>query len=228
MSPARRMASLTSQLNQLEKRHGRQRPTWPTGPYEFLLWWHSGYPASDARCSRGWAALNDFTSLEPKRLVACKVLALTRVLKAGGLIPDLRAQRIKAIAQRVLDEFDGDLSATLARLRPEQVRKALKGFPGMGDPGAERIMLFAGIAPIAAIPSNATQVAVRLQCGGSLGGYAKDYRQGADLVESATPATLAARQRAYLLLKVHGETLCTRSKPACADCPVAAGCAYPT
>src|SRR5262249_39572601 len=149
--------------------------------------------------------LNDFTSLEPQCLVTCKTPALTRVLKAGGLIPDLRAQRIKEIAQRVLDDHGGDVLASLARPRPHQIRKALKRFPGMGDPGAERIMLFAGIAPLAAIPSNATQVVVRLQCGGSLGAYAKDYRQGAVFVESATPATIKSRRRAYLLLKVHGE-----------------------
>jgi endonuclease III len=31
-------------------------------------------------------------------------------------------------------------------------------------------------------------------------------------------------QRAHLLLKRHGQELCRRTRPRCAECPLAAGC----
>ncbi len=39
-------------LDALESFYGAQEPHWPTDPYEFLVWWHCGYPASDAACAR--------------------------------------------------------------------------------------------------------------------------------------------------------------------------------
>jgi len=220
------VAGFASQLDQLEHHYGRQHPAWPTEPYEFLVWWHCGYPASDTTCAKGWAALGAFTGLKPQQLLECKTAALTRVLKAGGLIPDVRARRIHDIARRVVDDFHGNLAAALAQLPPEDTRKALKRFPGIGDPGADRMMLFGDMAPIAAIPSNATQVAVRIQHGDSLGSYAKDYSEGVKLIESHVSAAIPSRKRAYLLLKIHGETLCKRAKPKCEDCPIARGCAF--
>ena len=38
-------------LDRLEAFHGAQEPCWPTEPYLFLVWWHCGYPASDAACA---------------------------------------------------------------------------------------------------------------------------------------------------------------------------------
>jgi len=46
-------------LNKLEKHYGRQNPWWPTDPYEFIVWWHCGYPASDAACAKGWERLRN-------------------------------------------------------------------------------------------------------------------------------------------------------------------------
>ena len=44
-------------LDQLESFYGKQEPCWPVDPYLFLVWWHCGYPASDAACSKGWESL---------------------------------------------------------------------------------------------------------------------------------------------------------------------------
>ena len=82
---------------------------------------------------------------------------LSSALRAGGMVPDLRALCLKEIAMRVQDDFGGDLRMGLAGTLPE-VRKILKSFHGIADPGADRILLFAGIKPIAAVPSNCPQV----------------------------------------------------------------------
>jgi len=52
-------------LDELEAFYGPQEPCWPVDPYQFLIWWHCGYPASDATCTRGWSALKREVGVEP-------------------------------------------------------------------------------------------------------------------------------------------------------------------
>src|SRR5262249_32417995 len=109
----RKIASVVARLSQildtLESFYGPQTPQWPTDPYRFLVWWHCGYPASEERCSRGWESLNEAIGIAPEELLATPSSRLARALKSGGMIPELRAARLKQIAQRVQEEFDGDL-----------------------------------------------------------------------------------------------------------------------
>ena len=128
-------------LDRLEGFYGQQAPRWPVDPYEFLIWWHCGYPASDDACARGWEALKQQVGIEPSRILRASEQTLAMVLKAGGMVPELRAMRMHEIAQRVENEFGGDLRSGLKGPLKE-VRKALKRFPGIADPGADRISLF--------------------------------------------------------------------------------------
>ncbi len=126
-------------LDRLEGFYGQQAPRWPVDPYEFLIWWHCGYPASDDACARGWEALKQQVGIEPSRILRASEQTLAMVLKAGGMVPELRAMRMHEIAQRVENEFGGDLRSGLKGPLKE-VRKALKRFPGIADPGADRIL----------------------------------------------------------------------------------------
>jgi endonuclease-3 len=107
-----------------------------------------------------------------------------------------------------------------------QVRKILKSFHSIADPGADRILLFAGIAPVAAVPSNCPRVPVRIQKGRERENYGVTYREAQQAIESGIPGKFDARVRAYLLLKRHGQELCKATKPKCDQCPVSASCAY--
>lgn len=217
--------SVQDLLGRLEAFHGPREPCWPVDPYEFLVWWHCGYPASDATCARGWQALKTEVGIEPRRILSASQTKLAHALKAGGLVPEVRAMRLQQIAERVENEFGGDLSAPL--LGPlKDVRKALKKFPGIADPGADRILLFGRIEPVAAVPSNCTQVLVRIQLGVERESYSVNYRDAQALIEAETPAQFHARTRAYLLLKEHGQTICRRNNPKCESCPVQSFCAY--
>jgi len=212
-------------LRQLESFYGKQEPCWPTDPYLFLVWWHCGYPASDTACTRGWESLNREIGVEPHQLLAATPTDLTRALKPGGMVPELRAMRLKEIAARVADDFGGDLRAALAG-PIAQARNALKEFPNIADPGADRILLFAGIAPVAAVPSNCPHVVVRVQHGQEHKNYGVTYREAQQAIEAEIPEKLDARARAYLLLKRHGQDLCKRTKPKCWQCPVSSSCAF--
>jgi endonuclease-3 len=212
-------------LRRLEFTYGKQRVSWPTDPYLFLVWWHCGYPASDKACAKGWQSLKREVGVDPDPILAASNANLARALRPGGMVPELRAMRLKEIAARVKDEFAGDLRSALVGPLVE-VRKLLKKFPNIADPGTDRILLFAGIAPVAAIPSNGPHVLVRIQQGLERESYALTYREAQRAIMAEVPEEFGARTRAYLLLKRHGQELCKRTRPKCSACPISNSCAY--
>jgi len=212
-------------LDRLEVFYGQQEPCWPVDPYEFLIWWHCGYPASDRTCTRGWDALKQQVGTKPRQILQAAEASLAAALKAGGMVPELRAMRIHEIALRVENEFGGDLRSGL-KGPVNEVRKVLKRFPGIADAGADRILLFGHLKAIAAVPSNCTQVLVRIERGLERENYGVNYREAQSFIEDEVPEQFQPRMRAYLLVKQHGQSLCKRVKPKCDQCPLSKSCAY--
>ena len=212
-------------LNRLEKFYGPQEPSFPVDPYEFLVWWYCGYPASDAACAKGWNSLTRDVGTDPGKLLRTKPGKLALAIKPGGMLPELRAQRIQELAFRVENEFGGDVRAALAG-PIAKARKLLKSFHGIADPGADRILLFAGVSTIAAVPSNCVGVLLRILVGNEGKSYSATYREEQRIIASEVPGTFDARTRAYLLLKHHGQQLCKRTNPKCQECPLRANCKY--
>src|SRR2546423_10850766 len=126
--------SVPEVLDRLDAYYGRQQPNWHTDPYLFLIWWLCGYPASDSACGRGWEALNREIGTGPEQILAARPADLAKALKPGGMVPELRAMRLKEIAARIKDLFGGDLKAGLVGPLVD-VRKVLKKFPNIADPG---------------------------------------------------------------------------------------------
>lgn len=217
--------SLQALFHQLEVFYGKQEINWPTDPYQFLIWWHCGYPASDVTCGKGWRSLEREIGVGAQEILASTDEELTRALKPGGMVPEIRAMRLKEIADRTEEEFDGNLAAALAG-PIARTREILKSFPSIGDPGADRILLFGGIAPVTAIPSNCPHVIVRIQRGAEPENYAATYREAQEAIEKQVKANYDARRRAFLLLKRHGQETCKRTNPKCVGCPVNDQCAY--
>lgn len=216
-------ATLPELLDRLEEFHGPQQANWPTEPYEFLVWWNCGYPASDAACERGWQALKKTVGVDPAQILAASQSKIAGALKGSGMFPELRAERIQQVAHRVVNELAGDLRGML-RGPVQGARKLLKTFHSIADPGADRILLFAGIAPVAAVPSNCVQVLTRIDLPDEPENYGAAYRHGQRAITKALPEQFAPRMRAYLLIKQHGQTVCRRSRPNCIECPLKAYC----
>ena len=76
--------TLTEILDRLEKFYGPQKPSFPVDPYEFLVWWYCGYPASDAACSKGWNSLIRDVGIDSQKLLKAKPATLALANKAGG------------------------------------------------------------------------------------------------------------------------------------------------
>lgn len=221
---AKSRMTVTELLDRLEKQYGEQEAGWPTDPYLFLIWWHCGYPASDKACAKGWDSLRKHVGIELEQILRAPTSKLTEALRPGGMVPELRAIRLKEIAARIKDEFSGDLRAALVGPMTK-VRGTLKKFPNIADPGADRILVFAGIAAVAAIPSNCPHVLVRLLRGQERENYGVTYREAQESVEAEILPQFDARIRTYLLLKRHGQEIC-KAKPKCEQCILQAVCAY--
>ena len=163
--------------------------------------------------------------MSPAELLAARVATLARALGAGGIVPEVRAERVRSIARRVRAEFGGDLRGRLAQLPAAAAHRLLRTFPGIGAPGADRMLLFGGLAAVAAVPSNCPHVVTRIASGAVPTPYTAAYARARQALE-ALPATFEARRRAYLLLRIHGQQLCKARNPRCGDCPIAAHCAF--
>lgn len=215
---------LAALLQKLEQQYGSIDFAEPTDPYELIVYANCGYPPSHDNCHKGFEALRAGVGLSAAALLAASERSLTRALKAGGIVPELRASRLKLIARLVVAEFRGDLRSVLGDTK--QARKALKRFPTIGDPGVDKILLFCADIPLAAVPSNCPHVPLRLGLGVERPSYAASYRSVQEELTRILPADAAAMKRAYLLFRHHGKELCRRTKPLCHRCPVAPTCPY--
>jgi endonuclease III len=229
-------SNLTQVLDALEELYGPQKAVGPADPYEMILFVNCGYPAADASCSKGFDALKREVGLKPEEILAAPKPKLAKLMRLGGIVPELRAERLKEIARREKDEFGGNLKAVLKKSLQEEKKQASKGihaakrllqeFPVIGEPSAEKILLFSKLAPVAAIPSARVEVPIRLWFGEPDKSYAADYNKARNFLSAGLPEQVATRQRAYLLLKKHGQEICKRSRPKCELCPLTAQCIY--
>jgi endonuclease III len=215
---------LTWVLERLEQYHGSVSFAEPTDPYELIVYTNCGYPPSQDNCRKGFDALRASVGLEAAALLGANERTLAKALRAGGIVPELRASRLKVIARLVSEDFAGDLRRTLAASK--EARQALKRFPTIGDPGVDKILLFCGGLAVAAVPSNCLHVPLRLGLGAERPSYAASYRSVQEELIRLLPRESAAMQRAYLLLRRHGRELCRRARPLCERCPVARLCPY--
>lgn len=183
-----------------------------------------GYPASQENCRRGFEALKSSVGLSAGAVLTASNSVLAKALRAGGIVPELRASRLKVIAQIVTEDFGANLASVLDASKG--ARKALKRFPTIGDPGADKILLFCGDVPIAAVPSNCVQVPLRLGIGAERPSYAASYRSVQEELARVLPREPKAMKRAYLLFRHHGQEVCRRTRPLCNRCPVASMCPY--
>src|SRR5581483_10988185 len=126
--------NLAGILDSLEKHYGKVKLAGPADPYEMILYTNCGYPANDLSCPKGFDALRRLVGVQPEQILAAPEPQLTQIMRLGGIVPELRAKRLKEIAWRVTEKFGGNLAAVLKRPAPE-ARKALRQFATIGEPG---------------------------------------------------------------------------------------------
>jgi endonuclease III len=217
---------LTGLIATLEHFHGKPRSRAPKDPFELLMWEYVGYLADDDTRAGAYAELNDRVGLKPAEIAAAPLPVLSGIARLGGAIAvSQRASRMRDAATTVCSKWNGRLRDVL-RLPYAEARKALKSFPSIGLPGADKILLLSGARPVLALDSNALRVLLRVGYGRESENYAKSYAAAQSAAMDELPKTIPALTRAFVVLQHHGRTLCRRNHPSCPDCPVRASCAF--
>jgi endonuclease III len=196
------------------------------GPFELVLWENACYLLPDTRRAAVFEGLRQLTGLDPRRLLSADREKLLALAKMGGMRPETRVFRWLEIARITMEQFTGDLDSILLK-RYADAKKALKQFPNIGDPGAEKILLYCGAGEGLPLDWNGSRVLLRVGFGRSQPrNYGAQYRSIQEAVEGQLPRTASALASAHLLLRQHGKTICREKGPACGQCPVIELCAY--
>ena len=221
MKPA--PSDLPRLLDQLEAHHGRPRRPVPKQALDWILWENSAYLVPDERRKQAYLALEQATGLRAHGILALPREELREIAGLGGMLPDRRVSKLISIAETVQDEFDGDLESVLG-LPVVKARRALKRFPGIGDPGADKILLFTKTHALPALDSNGIRVMVRLGLVKEAKSYSTTYRASSAALASHANGGCPWLIRAHELLRKHGPVLCKRNGPLCDECPIVEEC----
>lgn len=192
-----------------------------------ILFENVAYLVSDEQHWAAFEALKSQVGSDPAKILNMSDSTLSQIVKPPGHARQLIA-RLREVALIAAQEFEGDLRQVL-RMPSTPAKRSLMKFPGIGEPGAERILLFSGAMPILALESNGLRVLLRLGFGTEEKSYSATYK----IVQEASMKQLGSSSvgcedliNAHLLLKEHGKTLCRRTKPLCESCPVSKLCLY--
>jgi endonuclease-3 len=164
---SRAPSRLQTFIGSLEAFYGPLAKPAATDPLEMILWENIAYLADDARRVQAWETFRKRIGTTPEEILAAPRAELMTIARAGILAAD-RLEKVREIAEIALHEFGGDLNKALDDA-PKGAKKALKKFPSIGDPGAEKILLFSRREPVLALDSNGLRVLLRL-------GYGKKTR----------------------------------------------------
>ena len=216
---------LLAVIKQLEKFHGRPEKPVFAGPLEMILWENVVYLADDGKRRAAFELLRDKIGLTADKILAAPDKTLFAVTRTAGILPNNQVRKLRQIAQTVVDEFGGDLDGVL-RQPLVQAKKSLRKFPGIGEPGAEKILLFCRAQPVLALESNGLRVLLRLGYGKEDKNYAKSYRSAQEAVKKELKTDFDCLIRAHQLLRQHGQEICRRARPICEKCPLAKCCKF--
>jgi endonuclease-3 len=212
---------LKHSLTVLSRRYPPRPPI--TDPLELIIWENIGYLISDERRQILFDELAETIGLDATRLAAAPHQVLFGIAERGGMRPAERSDRLRLIGRLAL-EVGGDLALALRCSSPAQARALLKRFPGIADPGADKILLFSGIDIRPALESNGVRAMARLGHAVEGASYAQAYRSATTALRGLGPPDRGRLVEAFLVLRAHGQALCKRAAPECLPCPLDGVC----
>lgn len=221
---SRDLTKLQSVLDRLESCYGQSKSPELTDPLEMILFENVAYLVSDEVREKALATLREEIGTSPASILAASFEQLARIVKPAAMTTKLVA-RLREIALIALQEYGVDLQEVISR-PPKQAKKALMKFPSIGEPGAEKILLFSNAYPVLALDSNGLRVLIRLGFGKEQKSYAATYRAAQQAAQEELNDDCSSNKRAHLLLRQHGKLTCRRTQPNCESCPLTNLCEY--
>lgn len=212
-------------IGQLEAHYGWPDPPKVTDPFEMVVFENITYLVDDDRREAVFDDLRRRVGVTPTKILSASPELLYEVAKPGGMDVEGRVEKLRMCAQLVLRSFHGDLKNVL-KLPLKQATKSLNKFPGIGDPRAEKILLFAKTHPVLALESNGLRVLLRLGFGKDHKNYSTAYTSAQNAVKDQLKPDCDWLIAVHQLLRRHGQELCRRTDPACKQCPLNEVCRY--
>ena len=221
------MARLTLRgaIARLTKFYGRPPRPPATDPFALVIWENCAYLVDDTRRAAVFARLKRLVGLEPEAILATPRPTLAGIIEDGGMLALRRAEKLHAAAEIALEVGPAALRR-LVRRDPLAARKVLRRFPGVGEPGADKLLLFGKGQRTLGPDSNALRVLVRLGYGAENKNYQQMYRSAAKAVAPQLGADFAWLITTHQVLRRHGQELCKRAAPRCEACPLSASCRW--
>ena len=224
------MASIPPTLNKIVSRllehYGKRKAPMTTDPFELVLLENVAYLVSDERRAEAFTALREHCGTKPYEILAAANEKILKATKFGGMHPEQRVHRLKEIALIAMNEFEGDVQEALKLLPLSQAKQALRKFPSIGEPSAEKILLFARVHAVLGLESNGLRVLLRLGFGEEKKNYSATYRSVQEAIRPQLKEDFAWLIDAHLLLRQHGKELCKTNNPKCDECPIRSDCVY--
>ncbi len=218
-----RPAGIREAVRALRRHYGQPAPPPTSDPFELILWENVAYLAPPARRREAFEDLKRTVGTTPTAILEASRRTL-ETITARGMLKGVFADKLRECAHIALQKYGGDLGEAV-RGPFVAASRALRSFPGIGEPGAEKILLFAGRHARLAPDSNGLRVLVRLGLVREERTYSRTYAASRQVADDL-PAGMRAVQEAHLLLQQHGRTLCRRGAPRCGECPLEGACSY--
>ena len=114
----------------------------------------------------------------------------------------------------------------LVQAKPEVAKILLRRFPGIGEPGADKVLLFAHGRRSLALDTNVRRVLLRLGLGHEHKDNGQMYQSVVEDLKPLLPRSYPWLIRAHQLLRSHGQRLCKRTAPRCEACPLNSNCRW--
>jgi endonuclease III len=210
-------------LAALRKQYGPIELPEPREPFALIVWENCAYLVDDERRAQTFEDLRKAVGITAQKLLAAGAKKIEAAIGKGGMQPPHRAAKVVRCAEIALTSADGDLAASLWALPEKPRRTLLKRFPGIADPGADKVLLLCGFSDAPALDSNGLRVLERLGLVATGQTYAAAYRAGLTALTTAGIVGPTALE-AFALLRAHGRKLCKRTGPLCPACSLRSVC----
>lgn len=214
--------NLKTVVARLDRVYGETEAPPSTDPFELVMWENVAYLVDDARRRAAFVQLRAAVGITPTAISGASDDALYAVAKLGGMHPERRVDTWRACATIALEL--GDLGL-VARKSLKDALRAFQKFPSLGQPGAEKVLLFCGAHRVLPVDSNGLRVLVRLGIGQESKSYSTTYRSVREALGTLTQDT-SGLIHAHVQLRRHGQEMCRRTSPACEACPLRTDCGY--
>jgi endonuclease-3 len=209
----------TKVIRRLESHYGHPARPKLKDPLALILYENIGYLIDDDRRDAAFAVLKRDVGLRATDILSAPLEELVVITRLAGIHPELRAARLHEIAQIVLSDFAGDLRKALQLPLPKAIN-ALKKFPSIGKPGAEKILLLTRTHPVLALDSNGLRVLLRLGFGEEQRSYSASYASTQASIKGQLGNDCGLLIGAHLLLRRHGKELCRNNNPCVCGLPL--------